>query len=746
MVRISKKSINVILCSLLLTWSLLAQTVGKTVQVITPNIENIPKSFEAWLPGQIRDNFKENLRGYTNYTLTVDDTNERQLKNLQRKSESASYDSDTIIEAGKITNAQYALFSTIRKAGSQYTINIVFLNLTTGINEAVANSSGRKDVEELFSGANSAVDELTIKLCDQLNIKLTPTQRFVLQNGSAELSVEQQITLEKQAEENYKKRLAELNKEISNTNGSTDLDTIAKRQQLEAERDLTLERQQTALRHQQELQKQLEQEQKDAEQEQLRTLAQLEKRNAMEKEIEEAAAKIRKENHEKQSVLGQINLIESKKKALVSIRNSVDSRLEELRLEAEQELAEYQTKLESEPLRAGEPADIARQRRQEKLDAKRKELQKRVEDDQAAVLEKVKEQDSSLLKDIRKSQTDLEKKRTVSSFGNELEVSYGSYNTNNTSWTAHLSLYADGILLDEDTFYISYESLTGKTVPNLSKASDEVYNDYLDTIDTYSSLFMRGSPILNYELDYKVEALPDHLPSSYKFSFLELRIKDTSKNRIIQTSQLRINTITRNWAPAYDIRTHEKIESQALKSEEQLYRENHYDQKRGNGGFSGIRIGGGYSTGKFAAAEINMSHGTRYLFMILDSGITAIPEPVLPIAKNNFQFYLVAGLGLNKRINIGNYPPTIYLWSALGPSLITLNSECVNIVYDNEKKTYSASETSTGMLNRTALGLEIPFGRRVGVYLQGNLNLLNGAGSELYRTVDVIAGLSFLLN
>ena len=309
---------NKIIVSLLIfvfNCSLLAsQQHGKTIQIITPSLENIGDNYESWLPGQIRDSLREKFRNYTDYTLTIDESNERKLKELQRKSEGAFYDEQTMIEAGKITNAQFALFTTIRKAGSQYIVSVTILNLTTGINNAIVNSSGKKDVENLFSGNNSAVDELILKLCDQLDIKLTPTQRFVLQHGTDNLSVEQQLDLEKQSEINYKKRLDELNKQLSNTIGSTDLDVVAKRQQLEAELSLTEEKQQTALRHQKELQERLAQEQKDREQENLRSIALLEKRNALEKEVEEAASKIRKEKLDKQSVLGQINIIESKKK------------------------------------------------------------------------------------------------------------------------------------------------------------------------------------------------------------------------------------------------------------------------------------------------------------------------------------------------------------------------------------------------------------------------------------------------
>ena len=739
---------NKIIVSLLIfvfNCSLLAsQQHGKTIQIITPSLENIGDNYESWLPGQIRDSLREKFRNYTDYTLTIDESNERKLKELQRKSEGAFYDDQTMIEACKITNAQFALFTTIRKAGSQYIVSVTILNLTTGINNAIVNSSGKKDVENLFSGNNSAVDELILKLCDQLDIKLTPTQRFVLQHGTDNLSVEQQLDLEKQSEINYKKRLDELNKQLSNTIGSTDLDVVAKRQQLEAELSLTEEKQQTALRHQKELQERLAQEQKDREQENLRSIALLEKRNALEKEVEEAASKIRKEKLDKQSVLGQINIIESKKKALVSIRDNVDLRLQELTEEAEYELAEYKTALQNEPLRAGEPEEIALQRRTEKYESRKKELKQRVEKEQSAVIAKVEKQDSELLKDIRKNQKEIEKKRCVSSFGNELQVSYGSYDAKNTCWPAHISLYADGILLDEDEVFIYYENLTGKTVPNLAKANETVYNNYLDTIDTYNSLLMRGSPILNYELDYKVEALPDEYPSSYKFTFLELRVKETSKNKLIQIPKLKVENLVRNWAPAYDIQKHEKKESEELKSETQRYRENHFDQTRGNGGFSGLRIGGGYASENTFCLDLNYSLGFAYTFFIFDLSYTSLPFELKKISKSDHIISGTAGYGFNKRIMIGPYPPTVFCWSSLGLCYLFLKPDCCNLLESSDS--YISSSGGLFLINRSAVGLEIPFSKRRAIYTQGNLNWILNKQNNPYITYDVVVGLSLCLN
>ena len=712
--------ISLIFCLFALA-PLYSQSESKTVQVVTPNLENIPSSYHSWLPGQIRDSLRGNLRDYTDYTITIDDSNERQLKKLQEKSESAAYDSSVRIEAGKITKAQYALFSTIRKAGSQYIINITFLNLTTGINDAVANSTGKKDAEDLFSGAGSAVDELTLKLCEQLNINLTATQKFVLKNGTSDLSTEQQLVLEQQARENYQKRVAELQSQISSTVGSTDLAVVAKRQELEAQRDLEEEKLKTTLRRQEELQKKLEQEQQDKIKENQRTSKWQEQRNALEKEVEEAAAKARKENLDNQSVVGQINLIESKKKSLVAIRESVKTRKQELSAEANEEVLEYEAKLNSEPLRTGETEAIAKMRRQEKIDDLKKELQKRVEKDQKAVDETVAKQDAELLADIRKSQMELNKKRTVSSFGDELVVSYMDYYAESFAWGFTMSLYADGVLLDEDVFSVSYTTLTGKDVPDLAKASDEVYYDYLDTIETYSSLFMRGSPILNFELDYKVEALPDDRPSAYKFSFLELRIKDTKKNKVIQKKVLPVDSLERNWVPAYDIRTTKEREDYSLKTKEQIYREQHFDQSKGGGGFAGQRIGAGYTSNKTFCVDLNYSFadiGFPYLFIIFDAGFIGMQETYKTISNKETEFYASIGWGLNKRIMIGKYPPTVYAWAGVGGLSFQL-TECYGLNKEKDSDVYKTGYNEAFLLGRFAAGIEIPFSKMFAVYIQG---------------------------
>ena len=61
-----------------------------------------------------------------------------------------------------------------------------------------------------------------------------------------------------------------------------------------------------------------------------------------------------------------------------------------------------------------------------------------------------------MLSEVRVDQNALEKTRTVSSMGDELKVSYGTYSGENNGWNAYLSLYSDGVLLYQDTFIVKY--------------------------------------------------------------------------------------------------------------------------------------------------------------------------------------------------------------------------------------------------------------------------------------------------
>ena len=174
------------------------------VQVVTQEAVNLNTSESAWLPQQIQDKLKSNLQGYLKMKTVVDSKTELTLKKMQAASEEVGRDVNSAIELGKITTANFALFTKIRKVGANYVIAVDFTDLTTGEQMASCISKEYSKAEYLY-GSTGAVDELTLALADKLNIKISDLNRNLLTSGSADFSVDAQLAIIKQNEEQYKK-------------------------------------------------------------------------------------------------------------------------------------------------------------------------------------------------------------------------------------------------------------------------------------------------------------------------------------------------------------------------------------------------------------------------------------------------------------------------------------------------------------------------------------------------------------
>lgn len=149
------------------------------VQVVVIETVNLSEDELSWLPGQVQDRLTDNLQEYLGINTVVDAKSEAALKKLQAESEDFGRDEDTAIELGKITTAQYAIFTKIRKTASGYTVAVDFTDLTTGAQVASAVSSESKKADGLYAAAG-AVDELTIGLADKLNIFISSASREIL--------------------------------------------------------------------------------------------------------------------------------------------------------------------------------------------------------------------------------------------------------------------------------------------------------------------------------------------------------------------------------------------------------------------------------------------------------------------------------------------------------------------------------------------------------------------------------------
>lgn len=559
-----KKLITIFLAVLATGMTAFAQ---ETVQVVMPESVRLSGSEAAWLPGQIQDTLKSNLQEYLGMKTVVDSASESMVKRLQRESESNARDENTAIEMGKISTAKFAVFTTIRRMDKGYTVTVNYTDLTTGVQKATVASKEYKSTEELY-GNTGAIDEITLTLADRLHIEINPIQRRALQYGTADFSIDEQLTLAKQNEVQYEKRMKELDEQLRSLSVSTDLNAVENSKKIEAEKVLLAQKQESEKKRLIALAEQKKRAAEDALKEAERTAELKKERDRLSAQAAAKAAEVRKLKMEKQGVFGQINVIESKKKALVEIRQGIEARIEELRKQAEQDKTDEANRINgtwlSVELENGSPTEAAQRRHKNQIAEYNKQRDASFKKEAERVRVSATKQEEELLSEIRNDQQKITGSRTVSNMGDELKVSYGAYNGKDTGWNAYLSLYSDGILLYQDTVFVSYKALTGKNAPNIENSSDAAVQDYANTVDMYNSLLLRGDPILYFEMGYAVTAAPDYFPGKYTFDFQAPRAINTVTGAWLLTNA-REKTLERTMSPVWDIRPLSEQDAQSTK-------------------------------------------------------------------------------------------------------------------------------------------------------------------------------------
>lgn len=537
----------------------LANLTQLPVQVVNQEVINLAGAEAAWLPGQIQDKLKSNLQEFLGMKTVVDSKSEAALKKLQAESESDARDESTAIELGKITTAKFALFTKLRKTGNGYVISVDFTDLTTGEQMASATSKEYSKAEYLY-GSTGAIDELTLALGEKLGIQISDLNKNLLASGSSNFSVDDQLALAKQNEAQFQKMMNDYDVELSKLMTSNDINAIQNKNRIEAEKALLLEKQNAEKKRQEELKAQKARADADAKLEAERSISLKTQRDQMAKDAAAKAAEVRKLKMEKQGVLGQINIIESKKKALVEIRENVEHRSQELYDQLVQDRKNEESRIRNKNYTTvelgsdGQPTEQAKTRRENQVKKSYEDLTNKFFADCEAVKQSTMPQQQILLQEIRADQKALGNIRTVSSMGDELKVSFGTYEGSQNGWNAYISLYSDGVLLYTDNFIVNYDALSGKKAPDMAtELNDAVIEEYTNNVDMYNSLLTRGDPIIYFEIDYNVTAEPDDKPSQYTFNFNKIRVINTVSGKVTQTSNLN-NKQPRTMMPEQDLR------------------------------------------------------------------------------------------------------------------------------------------------------------------------------------------------
>ena len=529
------------------------------VQVINLEVVNLDSKEAVWLPGQIQDKLKASLQEHLGMKTVVDSKSEAAVKKLQAESEDGGRDESTAIELGKITTAKFAVFVKLRKTNTGYVLSADFTDLTTG-EQLVSVTSKEYSAPEYLYGSTGAVDEITLTIGNGLNLAMSDITKNLLTSGSADFSVDAQLALAKQNEEQYQKMMKDYDAELSKLMTSNDINAIQNKNRIEAEKALLVEKQNAEKKRQEELKAQKARATEDEKLEAERSIALKTQRDQMAKDAAVKAAEVRKLKMEKQGVLGQINVIESKKKALVEIRRGVENRSQELYDQMLKDKASEESRIRNKSYSTvelgsnGQPTEQAKQRRENQVIKSNEDLTNKFFADCESVKQSTMAQQDALLAEIRADQKTLATTRTVSSMGDELKVSYGKYEGSKNGWNAYLSLYSDGILLYTDNFIVNYEALSGKKAPDMAtELDDAVIEEYTNNVDMYNSLLTRGDPIIYFEIDYNVIAEGDEKPSQYKFNFSKIRVINTVSGKVTQTSSL--NKIQpRTMKPEWELR------------------------------------------------------------------------------------------------------------------------------------------------------------------------------------------------
>lgn len=550
-----KKKITLILAFLAVSF-IYAQN-RTTVQVLVPESVNLSASDSAWLPGLIQDKLKENAQSYLNMTTIADSEGENAVKKLQAQAEDSGRDENTAIELGKITTAKFALFSKIRKSPTGYSISVDYMDLTTTIQKVSVSSKEYSQVASLY-GSTGAVDEITLKLAEKLGIMLSDLNKNLLSTGSSSFSLDEQLELARQNEAQFNKMMADYDADLARLSTSNDINAIQNKKKIEAEKALLAEKQNAEKKRQQDLQAQKKQAEADAQLESERSIALKTQRDNLAKQAAEKAAQVRKAKIEKQGILSFITTLESKKAALVGIRQGVEERSKELHTQMKSDETEQAVKIltatwTTVEMKDGQPTEAAKQRRANKVWANNDALLAKFYNDCESVKQATMTQQNALVADINADYATLAKTKTVSSMGDELKVSYGTFDGDKYGWNAYLSLYSDGVLLFSDTFIVKYETLAGKAAPAVETATDAQLDEYANNVDMYNSLLVRGDPILYFELDYNAVAAPEDKPSMYTFNFSKVRAINTVNGKVVQTSALN-EKLERVMKPEQDLR------------------------------------------------------------------------------------------------------------------------------------------------------------------------------------------------
>lgn len=528
---------------------------GKRVLVYTSELENgLSDSSDAWIASKVKRDIINDLVTYSN--LTVINSDERStIRKIQKEYESSEYSTDNPVQLGKSVQAKsYITLTTTRlekKGQDYYGISATIYNIET------KQAEGGFTLKPSFSQADfvtKAHGTVSAELLEQMGVKLTSAGKRLISTGSFDEAVSGDIS---DAEENLSAINAELEKlskkqsELS-AQSLTSLEEQAHKARIETQKALLLQQKKN---EEDKIQRMKADEAKKQEEDAINQKRNAEKRDSilsLSSQIEKKAQAIRDKKTEALNAAQRIVIIEGEKLALLENENTIVASIEDYnsKLEAECEAQMKARRERKTPTAEKNPDGTLNERGLMSLENDILEIKAKYEDleakNESDIREKTNEAQGQLRKKITADIDELEsKKYTITSIAEQgLYLRIGNYDGNigKEGWKYGLAFSFDGQTVYETEDLLSYQDLTGKTVPGYPKLGSKkreqnlkLYNQYLDTVENYDSFFRMNVPFVEAVLTYSVRTQSYKKPSSYMLVIEKIEFRNVSTGKKIKT-------------------------------------------------------------------------------------------------------------------------------------------------------------------------------------------------------------------
>ncbi len=535
---------------------------GKRFAVFEPTLRGVESGDATWLPTAVAEPLRTNFKLYIGVVL-IDVSNTESIRQIQRKQESGAFDQKTALEAGRLLNAQFAVFPIITKTKNTYQFSCAVTDLQTGERVASATVSEVVRVNDLYG---QALGKTVLNLAPQMGVELTSLGKFALSGTSENSSFTEQRALAQQDVNTLATTLNELNARLKKIGNSSSLFDEAERAQamkIEAEKNLMEQKLAAAQKRMDDLQSRQQKEMREKQRAVERSLEAQKKLENLSAEVDKKAAELRSKQNANMTLEEKVILLEKKKSIYMELKLKVGGQKQAVFNEAKK-LYDEQKKDENEKSLYrkaelgldGKPTENARLRVRAENAALLERLEREAQEESFGIDLASQKQLASLLAEIQKSQTTIAKRGTDSSVTTAGIFSVGNYDSEKYTWSAFISLQLGGNEIVREEIKIHLDDISkaiDKKVFSKNYAAKD-YEEFLDAVEVYDSMFAMSSQFVYLEVDYKMEAMPQEYPSLYKYTPLEYRIMNSLNSSCIKKIAPKSTSSFIQYSPATDMR------------------------------------------------------------------------------------------------------------------------------------------------------------------------------------------------